>query len=88
MMDKEIATKVLEYGAAGCAVVLNRTALYEDMLGADYPLFATDPGEILAALKQLAKHSDLRDEAAKRCAAAARQFTYQRVAEQLEEAVL
>jgi glycosyltransferase involved in cell wall biosynthesis len=88
MMDKELATKVLEYGAAGCAVILNRTALYEDLLGADYPLFATDPGEILAALKQIARNSDLRQEAADRCTEAARQYTYQRVAERLEEAVL
>jgi glycosyltransferase involved in cell wall biosynthesis len=88
MMDKELATKVLEYGAAGCAVVLNRTALYEELLGADYPLFATDPGEILAVLKQVAKDSDLRDEAANRCAEAARQYTFPRVAERLEEALL
>jgi glycosyltransferase involved in cell wall biosynthesis len=88
MMDKELATKVLEYGAAGCAVVLNRTALYEELLGADYPLFATDPGEILAVLKQVAKNSDLCDEAADRCAVAARDYTFERVAEQLEEAVL
>jgi glycosyltransferase involved in cell wall biosynthesis len=87
MMDKELATKVLEYGAAGCAVVLNRTALYENLLGADYPLFATDPGEILAALMQVAKNADLRDQAAARCAEAASQYTFQRVAEQLEEAL-
>lgn len=87
MMDKELATKVLEYGAAGCAVVLNRTPLYEELLGADYPLYATDPGEILAVLKQVAKNSDLREEAADRCEAAAREYTYQRVAERLEEAV-
>jgi glycosyltransferase involved in cell wall biosynthesis len=85
MMDKELATKVLEYGAAGCAVILNRTALYEELLGGDYPLFATDPGEILAVLKQVAKNSDLRDQAADRCAEAAREYTYQRVAERLEE---
>ncbi|HSD24095.1 MAG TPA: glycosyltransferase family 4 protein [Solirubrobacterales bacterium] len=88
MMDKELATKVLEYGAAGCAVILNRTALYEELLGADYPLFATDPGEILATLKQIAKNSDLCGEAADRCAEAARQYTYEHVAERLEEAVL
>jgi glycosyltransferase involved in cell wall biosynthesis len=88
MMDKELATKVLEYGAAGCAVVLNRTALYEELLGAGYPLFATDPGEILAVLKQIAKNSDLRDEAADRCAEAARDYTFERVAQQLEKAIL
>jgi glycosyltransferase involved in cell wall biosynthesis len=88
MMDKELATKVLEYGAAGCAVILNRTSLYEELLGADYPLFATDPAQILAVLKQIAKNSDLRQEAADRCAEAARQYTFKRVAEQLEETVL
>jgi glycosyltransferase involved in cell wall biosynthesis len=88
MMDKELATKVLEYGAAGCAVVLNRTPLYEELLGADYPLFATDPGQILAVLKQVARNSDLRQEAAERCAGAARQYTFERVGEQLEEALL
>jgi glycosyltransferase involved in cell wall biosynthesis len=88
MMDKELATKVLEYGAAECGVILNRTQLYEELLGADYPLFATDPGEILAILKQIIKNSDLRAEAADRCAEAARQYTFDRVAERLEEAVL
>jgi glycosyltransferase involved in cell wall biosynthesis len=88
MMDKELATKVLEYGAAGCAVILNRTSLYEELLGADYPLFATDPAQILAVLKQIAKNSDLRQEAADRCAEAARQYTFKRVAEQLEETLL
>jgi glycosyltransferase involved in cell wall biosynthesis len=88
MMDKELATKVLEYGAAGCAVLLNRTTLYEELLGSDYPLFATDPGEILSVLKQIAKNSDLCDEAADRCAGAARDYTFQRVAEELQEAVV
>jgi hypothetical protein len=69
-------------------VVLNRTPLYEALLGSDYPLFATDPGEILAVLKQTAKDSDLREEAANRCVEAARGYTFQRVAEQLEEALL
>lgn len=87
MMDKELATKVLEYGAAGCAVILNRTELYEELLGPDYPLYATDPSEILAVLKQIAKNSDLNDEAAERCEEAARQYTFDRVAEQLEEAL-
>ncbi len=88
MMDKELATKVLEYGAAGCAVILNRTPLYEELLGPDYPLFATDPGEILAVLKQMARNTDLRGEAAERCAEAARRYTFERVAEHLEEALL
>ena len=84
MMDKELATKVLEYGAAGCAVLLNRTPLYERLLGADYPLFATDPGEALAALQRVARDPALRDRAAGRCALAAERHTFRRVAAGLE----
>ena len=70
MMDKELATKLLEYGAAGCAVVLNRTPIYDELLGPDYPLFATDPGEALTALLASRRAiPTLRAEAAERCAA-------------------
>jgi glycosyltransferase involved in cell wall biosynthesis len=84
MMDKELATKVLEYGAAGCAVLLNRTPLYERLLGADYPLFATDPGEALAVLQRVADDPGLRESAAERCASAAALHTFERVAAGLE----
>ena len=36
----ELSTKVLEFGAVGLPVILNRTPMHEDLLGADYPLFA------------------------------------------------
>ena len=36
----ELSTKVLEFGALGLPVVLNRTPMHEALLGADYPLFA------------------------------------------------
>lgn len=35
----EISTKLLEYGSAGVAPVMNRTAAHEELFGADYPLF-------------------------------------------------
>ena len=47
--SSELSTKVLEYGAAGCAVVLNRTPLYEKLLGADYPLLVREPVDALGA---------------------------------------
>lgn len=84
MMDRELATKVLEYGAAGCPVILNRTPLYEELLGSDYPMFATDPGEALATLQRLAKDPALAQEAAERCQRAADSFTFDRVAAKLE----
>ena len=88
MMDKELATKLLEYGAAGCAVVLNWTPIYDELLGPDYPLFATDPGEALTALLALAEDPTLRAEAAERCARAGREHSFERVASRLEPELL
>ena len=83
-MDNELSTKVLEYGAAGCPVLLNRTPLYEEQLGADYPLFATDPGEAVEALSRLARDPGLRAALAKRCEQAAASFTFEKAAALLE----
>jgi glycosyltransferase involved in cell wall biosynthesis len=82
--SKELSTKVLEYGAAGCAVVLNRTPLYDELLGADYPLYASGPDEALAALKLVWEDPAVREMAAERCRRAAEAFTFERVAASLE----
>ena len=82
--SKELSTKVLEYGAAGCAVLLNRTPLYEELLGADYPLFASGADDALAALKRVWEDSGVRELAAERCRAASEAFTFERVAANLE----
>jgi len=41
----EYSTKILEYGGAGCAAILNRNPLHEKLLGHDYPLFANSEEE-------------------------------------------
>lgn len=41
----EYSTKILEYGGAGCAAIVNRNALHEQMLGKNYPLFANSDEE-------------------------------------------
>jgi glycosyltransferase involved in cell wall biosynthesis len=82
--SKELSTKVLEYGAAGCAVVLNRTPLYEELLGADYPLYASGGDDALAALQRVWEDPEIRELAAERCRAAAESFTFERVAASLE----
>jgi glycosyltransferase involved in cell wall biosynthesis len=84
MMDRELATKVLEYGAANCSVLLNRTPLYEELLGADYPLFVVEPGEALVVLRRLRDDPVLRRDAAARCREAARLYTFERVASRME----
>ena len=83
MMDKELATKLLEYGAAGCAVILNRTPVYDQLLGPDYPLFATDPGEVLALLGRLAEDPSLGATAAERCLRVSRDYSFDCVAARL-----
>ncbi len=40
----EYSTKILEYGGAGCAAILNRNPLHEELLGKHYPLFANIRG--------------------------------------------
>jgi glycosyltransferase involved in cell wall biosynthesis len=81
--SQELSTKVLEYGAAGCAVVLNRTPLYEELLGADYPLFVGEPGDALDALLRLRSEPDLRSAAAAQCERASSRYTYDQVAARL-----
>ncbi|QYF89897.1 glycosyltransferase [Arthrobacter sp. PAMC25284] len=53
----EFSTKLLEYGAAGCAAIVNRNPLHESLLGTDYPLYANSASEFLAKL-ELALTSD------------------------------
>ena len=42
----ELSTKVLEFGALGLPVILNRTPMHEALLGADYPLFAASLADV------------------------------------------
>lgn len=72
-MDKslEYSTKILEYGASGCAVVLNRNSIHDDLLGMDYPLFANSDEEFINTLIIGLSDIDLAQEAANRMKAVA-----------------
>ncbi|MFW5420303.1 glycosyltransferase family 4 protein [Nocardiopsis sp. CNT-189] len=81
----ELSTKVLEMGALGLPVVLNRTPAHEALLGEDYPLFA-EPGaeaEDVADVLTLAADPVVRAEAAERCRSASAAFSLDRAAERL-----
>jgi glycosyltransferase involved in cell wall biosynthesis len=82
---RELSTKVLEYGAAGLPVVLNRAPAYEDLLGEGYPLFVNGSQDAADLLSGPALDPDLRAAAAAACQAASREFTFSRVAERLED---
>lgn len=92
----ELSTKVLEFGALGLPVVLNRTPMHEELLGADYPLFVGD-GRSVDAAADAADAADAAVEAvsaatrsprtyalaAARCRDAARRFTLDRAARRM-----
>lgn len=79
----ELSTKVLELGALGLPVVLNRTPMHEDQLGADYPLYAGADVDSVADACELAADPGVYALAAKRCQDAAAAFTLDRAAERL-----
>ena len=79
----ELSTKLLEFGALGLPVILNRTPMHEALLGADYPLFAASLAEVAAAAAAAATDPALYRLAADRTGLASGQFTLDRAAERL-----
>jgi glycosyltransferase involved in cell wall biosynthesis len=79
----ELSTKVLEYGAIGLPVILNRTPMHEDLLGADYPLFAASLTDVVDVAAAAAADPPLYRRAAERTSRAAQQFTLDRASERL-----
>ncbi len=79
----ELSTKVLEYGALGLPVILNRTPMHEGLLGADYPLFAASLADVADGAAAAAADPALYRLAADRTGRAAEQFTLDKAAERL-----
>ena len=79
----ELSTKLLECGALGVPVVLNRTPMHERLLGADYPLFSATEDDVLDALTLIGKNPDMYTLAVERCRAAAEGFTLEAAAGRL-----
>ena len=79
----ELSTKVLEYGAIGLPVILNRTPMHEGLLGADYPLFAASLTDVVDVAAAAAADPGVFRKAADRTSRAAEQFTLDRAAERL-----
>lgn len=78
----EYSTKILEYGGAGCAAILNRNALHEDLLGTDYPLFANSAKEFSRQLYRAFQEPAVAEAAANVLTQLARRHTFsQRVKE-------
>lgn len=78
----EYSTKILEYGGAGCAAILNRNTLHEQLLGVDYPLFANTAEEFSRQLHRAFQEPAIADAAANALTQLARRHTFsQRVKE-------
>lgn len=60
----EYSTKILEYGGAGCAAILNRNPLHERLLGRDYPLFANSAEEFTRQLTRALSEPQVAEQAA------------------------
>lgn len=78
----ELSTKLLEYGAVGTPAVINRTPMHEELLGADYPLFANTRAELERAITE-ARDVNVRVLATQRCAALVERFRFSAAAERL-----
>jgi glycosyltransferase involved in cell wall biosynthesis len=79
----ELSTKVLECGALGVPVVLNRTPMHERLLGADYPLFAATEDDVVDVLAAAGTDPQTYALARERCLAAADGCTLDAAAERL-----
>ena len=79
----ELSTKVLECGALGVPVVLNRTPMHERLLGADYPLFAATEDDVVDVLAAAGADPETYALARERCLAAAADFTLDAAADRL-----
>lgn len=78
----EYSTKILEYGGAGCAAILNRNPLHEWLLGHDYPLFANSEQEFSKQLGRALREPSVAKRAANALKQLAERHTFSvRVAE-------
>jgi glycosyltransferase involved in cell wall biosynthesis len=81
----ELSTKVLEFGALGLPVILNRTPMHEALLGADYPLFAASLDDVADVAALAGTDPAVFALAASRTAAATGDYTMDRAAARLRQ---
>ena len=77
-LDKtvEYSTKILEYGGAGAAAILNRNPLHESMLGTDYPLYANSEEEFISKVLLALQNDEVCQLAADRLKKLAEKHTF------------
>lgn len=81
----ELSTKVLEFGQLGLPVILNRTPMHEQLLGADYPLFAASLDDCADVAAAAAASPSVYALAASRTSAAAAEYSLEKAAGRLRD---
>jgi hypothetical protein len=83
----EISTKFLEFASVGVPSVVNRTAAYEQLLGADYPYFSDTINGVVAAARGVLDDPERHERMRLRCLDLARGFSYEAAATRLRDAL-
>lgn len=83
----EISTKFLEFASMAVPAVVNRTATYEALLGADYPYFVERMSDVVSAASSVTTDRELHQRMRERCRALADGFSYEKAAERLHNAM-
>jgi glycosyltransferase involved in cell wall biosynthesis len=79
----ELSTKVLEYGGAGCAAIINRNTLHEKLFDKDYPLFANNYEEFKHALQISLSDLTLTQNCANILKSVAKEYTFSKRVEKI-----
>ncbi|MFD2189601.1 glycosyltransferase family protein [Pistricoccus aurantiacus] len=82
---EEYSTKILEYGGAGCAVILNRNSLHEQLLGEDYPLYANSVEEFTCQLTRALQEPAVAQQAADTLQRLAQRHTFSTRVDEIRE---
>lgn len=83
----ELSTKLLEYGALGKPVLLNRNRMHEMLLGSSYPLFVNSEAEFIEKVELAFTHPAIYRDAAERLYNMTKFYTFSSTYARLREAI-
>ncbi|WP_114166895.1 glycosyltransferase [Exiguobacterium sp. TNDT2] len=83
----ELSTKLLEYGALGKPVLLNRNPMHESLLGTSYPLFVNSEDEFVDKVELAFTHPAIYRDAATRLYNMAKYYTFSNTYARLRDAI-
>lgn len=83
----ELSTKLLEYGALGKPVLLNRNKMHEMLLGPSYPLFVNSEEEFVEKVELAFTHPAIYRDAAERLYNMAKFYTFSSTLARLRDAI-